>query len=116
MSAADFWAFAGRFGIRSALELFWVAFGLFGQLMFFARFFIQWIASERKKESVVPLAFWYFSVAGGVLLLIYACYKADIVFILGQAGGLAIYLRNLVLIFRHKARTQTPAGPAGPDA
>lgn len=65
-----------------------------------------------QKRSVVPLAFWYFSIAGGSILLIYACHKADIVFILGQAGGLAIYLRNLVLIRRHKAATTPPAGPA----
>jgi lipid-A-disaccharide synthase-like uncharacterized protein len=103
MTADLFWHWMGRLGIHSAWELFWVSVGMFGQMMFFGRFFIQWIASERAKRSVVPLAFWYFSIAGGAILLVYAIYKADIVFILGQGGGLAIYVRNLVLISRHKA-------------
>ena len=103
MAADAFWHWMGGLGIHSAWELFWVAIGMFGQMMFFGRFFVQWIASERAKKSVVPLAFWYFSIAGGAILLVYAIYKADIVFILGQAGGLAIYVRNLVLIYRHEA-------------
>jgi len=112
MSSEDFWNLMGRFNIRSGFELFWVGFGLFGQAMFFMRFFIQWIASERQKRSVVPLPFWYFSVAGGVMLLVYACYKDDIVFILGQAGGLLIYMRNLVLIYR--CRSQEKIGDDRP--
>jgi lipid-A-disaccharide synthase-like uncharacterized protein len=97
----------------SPIECFWVVFGLLGQGLFFMRFFIQWIASERKKQSVVPIAFWYFSIGGGLMLLVYACYKGDIVFILGQGGGLVIYVRNLVLIYRHKARTEAAADPPG---
>ena len=111
MSEADFWAFVGRLGINNWTELLWVAFGLAGQFFFFMRFFIQWIASERRRQSVVPLAFWYFSIGGGAALLVYACYKQDIVFILGQGGGLLIYVRNLMLIYRH-AKTVPPAGPA----
>jgi lipid-A-disaccharide synthase-like uncharacterized protein len=111
MSAADFWALMDRFAVRSVPELVWASVGMFGQAMFFGRFFVQWIASERRKQSVVPLAFWYFSIAGGAILLLYACHKADIVFMLGQAGGLAIYLRNLVLIRRHAAAVATPPGP-----
>ena len=102
MSAEAFWETMGRHGIHSWVELFWVGFGLFGQVLFFMRFFIQWIASERERRSVVPLPFWYFSVAGGAVLLVYACYKEDIVFILGQGGGLVIYIRNLMLIHRNR--------------
>ncbi len=77
--------------------------GLIGQGLFFGRFFVQWIASEKQRRSVVPVAFWYFSVGGGGLLLVYAVLRGDPVFILGQAGGLLIYLRNLVLIYRERA-------------
>ena len=79
-------------------ELAWVAFGLAGQLLFTARFLVQWIASERARRSVVPVAFWYFSMAGGVVLLAYALYRRDPVFISGQFLGVFIYARNLWLI------------------
>jgi lipid-A-disaccharide synthase-like uncharacterized protein len=82
----------------SRLELAWVTFGLAGQLLFTARFLVQWIASEKARRSVVPVAFWYFSMGGGVMLLAYAIYRADPVFILGQAMGVFIYARNLWLI------------------
>ncbi len=81
---------------------FWVILGFAGQAMFFMRFFYQWIASEAAKKSVVPEMFWYFSVAGGVVLLIYAIYKRDPVFIVGQGGGLFIYARNIYLIWRER--------------
>lgn len=81
-------------------EFWWVAFGLFGQLMFTGRFLVQWIASERARRSVIPLAFWYFSLAGGAILLSYAIYRGDPVFILGQTLGVLIYSRNLWLIRR----------------
>ena len=74
--------------------------GFTAQFLFGMRFIIQWIHSERAKKSVVPLSFWYFSVAGGILLLTYAVYRWDPVFMLGQAMGLVIYLRNLWLIHR----------------
>ncbi len=77
--------------------------GFAGQALFSARFIIQWLVSEHHKESVVPVAFWYFSLAGGVTLLTYAVLRRDPVFILGQAGGLVVYVRNLVLIGRKKA-------------
>lgn len=80
------------------VEFWWVAFGLFGQLMFTGRFLVQWIASERARKSVVPLAFWYLSMAGGLILLTYAIYRRDVVFILGQSTGVFIYARNLWLI------------------
>jgi len=83
----------------------WVLFGFLGQAIFAARFIIQWIVSEKKKESIVPLSFWYFSIAGGVVLLIYAIYKKDPVFVIGQASGLLVYARNLMLIMKKKNPT-----------
>lgn len=90
--------------VDSWLEFWWVVFGLGGQLMFTARFLVQWIASERAGRSVIPLAFWYFSISGGAILLAYAIYRADPVFILGQSLGVFIYSRNLWLIYAEKKR------------
>jgi lipid-A-disaccharide synthase-like uncharacterized protein len=78
----------------------WLGVGLLGQLCFSARFLVQWIASERRKESVVPTQFWYFSVGGGLVLLIYAIYRLDPVFIIGQGAGLFVYARNLYFIHK----------------
>ena len=83
-------------------EQIWIAVGLFGQLLFSCRFLVQWITSEKMKKSVIPVAFWYLSIGGSMTLLSYAIYRTDPVFILGQAGGLIIYMRNLVLIHREK--------------
>ena len=80
----------------------WLGIGLLGQAMFFSRFLVQWLASERAKRSVFPMAFWYLSLAGGVLLLAYAIWRQDPVFILGQTTGAAIYLRNIRLRRREK--------------
>ena len=80
----------------------WLIIGFIGQALFSMRFLVQWIASERKGESVIPTLFWYFSLAGGLTLLAYAIYKQDPVFILGQSAGAFIYIRNLFLIFRKK--------------
>ncbi|RWR13693.1 lipid A biosynthesis protein [Sinirhodobacter populi] len=90
--------------VNSAGELMWVLFGLAAQLMFTARFLVQWIASERARDSVMPVAFWYFSLAGGVMLLSYAIYRADPVFILGQGLGVIIYMRNLWLIHANRRK------------
>jgi len=87
----------------------WVIFGFVGQLSFSLRFLIQWVASERKGESVIPIAFWYFSLGGGLILLVYAIYRQDPVFILGQATGAMIYIRNLMLI-RRKRKALYAAG------
>src|SRR5438876_12430996 len=76
----------------------WVVLGFVAQGFFTMRFVVQWIASERARASVIPVAFWFFSIAGGVLLLIYALYRRDPGFIAGQARGLLLYLRNLYLI------------------
>ena len=84
----------------------WLAVGFLGQALFSARFLVQWLSSERQKRSVVPLAFWYFSVAGGATLLAYAIHRQDPVFIVGQGAGLFIYLRNLQLIYRQRSATQ----------
>lgn len=81
-------------------ETIWKVVGFGGQGLFFGRFFVQWLASERSRQSVVPTAFWYFSVGGGAVLLAYAIHRQDPVFIVGQAAGLLIYLRNLWLIYR----------------
>jgi lipid-A-disaccharide synthase-like uncharacterized protein len=78
----------------------WLGVGLVGQALFSARFLVQWIASERKKESVVPRQFWYFSLGGGLTLLFYAVYRHDPVFILGQGAGLFVYARNLYFIHK----------------
>jgi lipid-A-disaccharide synthase-like uncharacterized protein len=80
----------------------WLIIGFIGQALFSMRFIVQWIASERKGESVIPTLFWYFSLAGGLTLLAYAIYKQDPVFILGQSAGAFIYIRNLVFVFRKK--------------
>jgi lipid-A-disaccharide synthase-like uncharacterized protein len=85
----------------------WVAIGFFAQAMFSARFLIQWIASEKAGRSVVPVAFWFFSIAGGSILFLYALYRQDPVFIAGQGAGLFIYFRNLWLIFREKKTALT---------
>ena len=87
----------------------WLAIGFLGQACFSARFLVQWIASERRRKSVVPIYFWYFSVVGGVILLAYALHRMDPVFALGQAAGLIVYLRNLYLIGR-QGKEQPLAG------
>lgn len=76
----------------------WLVIGFTGQAAFFGRFLVQWIVSERERRSTIPLAFWYFSIVGGSILLVYAIHLKDPVFILGQSTGLFIYLRNLALI------------------
>lgn len=78
----------------------WLAVGFVGQALFTMRFLVQWLQSERMRRSVVPEAFWYFSLLGGAILLAYAIHRKDPVFIVGQAAGLFIYLRNLYFIVR----------------
>jgi lipid-A-disaccharide synthase-like uncharacterized protein len=82
----------------------WVILGFVAQLMFTGRFLVQWIASERQGRSVIPVAFWFFSIAGGLLLLAYALYRRDPVFIAGQAFGVFVYVRNLYLIMKEERR------------
>ena len=80
-------------------EMIWVGFGLFGQALFFSRFLVQWIATERRRQVTIPTAFWFFSLSGGLVLLTYAIHRRDPVFILGQTTGVFIYLRNLWFIY-----------------
>lgn len=86
-------------------DLAWIGLGLVGQALFSARFLVQWIASERRRRSHIPIAFWYLSIAGGMTLLTYALYRADPVFILGQSTGVFIYARNLYLIRAGRAES-----------
>ena len=94
----------------------WLMIGFVGQALFASRFIVQWFKSEIVGRSVIPLAFWYFSVGGGIVLLAYAIYKLDPVFITGQAAGLVVYGRNLILINREKrgqhptVEVETPKG------
>ncbi len=89
------------------IEKLWVAVGFLGQGLFFGRFFIQWIASEKARQSIIPPAFWYFSILGGLVLLSYAIYRRDPVFIVGQGLGLLIYVRNIWFL-RHARRESRP--------
>jgi len=90
----------------------WIAIGFVGQGLFTSRFLIQWIYSEKKRKSVIPTAFWYFSLGGGLTLLAYAIHRQDPVFIAGQATGVVVYLRNLMLIAKERKRLkmQVPHG------
>ncbi len=90
---------------------FWLILGFTGQALFGMRFVVQWLYSERQKRSVIPNAFWYFSLLGGLTLLCYAIYQRDPVFMVGQASGIFIYLRNLY--FLRRARLDAAAGGAG---
>ena len=80
------------------ISLHWLIIGFLGQLFFSARFIVQWIYSEINKKSIIPLAFWFFSILGGLTLLAYAIHRKDPVFILGQSAGLLIYARNIYFI------------------
>lgn len=84
-------------------ETAWLVVGFTGQACFFLRFLVQWLSSEREKRSVIPVAFWYFSLAGATIVLIYAIHRRDPVFIVGQTTGFFIYLRNLYFIRRESA-------------
>lgn len=96
------------FASLSFMESIWLGIGFFGQGLFFSRWIIQWIASERNAESHMPIAFWYMSLAGGLIVLSYAIYRRDPVFIAGQGIGSFVYLRNLILI--HKKQRHLPSG------
>jgi lipid-A-disaccharide synthase-like uncharacterized protein len=87
---------------------FWLVFGFLGQAMFTMRFVVQWIASEKRKESVIPVAFWYFSLAGGLILLAYAVRQMDPVFILAYLLNPIIYSRNLYFVYKKRAK-QSPS-------
>ncbi|MGQ9812841.1 MAG: lipid-A-disaccharide synthase N-terminal domain-containing protein [Dissulfurimicrobium sp.] len=86
-------------------EILILTIGFTGQFLFFMRFFVQWIYSERRKKSLIPMAFWYLSIAGSLVLLVYALLRRDIVFIAGQGLGILIYLRNIYFISMEKKRS-----------
>lgn len=93
-------------------ETIWLAIGFLGQGVFFMRWVVQWVASERSAQSRVPIAFWYMSLIGGLITLTYALYRKDPVFIAGQSVGAFVYLRNLMLIYR---RNQSGASSPTPS-
>ena len=93
----------------------WQIVGFVGQGVFTARFLVQWVASEKKRDSVVPVAFWWLSLIGGVNLLIYAIHRQDPVFIVGQSMGMVVYVRNLMLVAR-KNRKLRKADALAPSA
>lgn len=82
----------------------WLVIGFLGQGLFTTRFLVQWIYSEKKRKSIIPTAFWYFSLGGGLTLLAYAIHRRDPVFIAGQATGIVVYMRNLTLIAKERRR------------
>jgi lipid-A-disaccharide synthase-like uncharacterized protein len=91
------------FNITSPIGLAWIALGLGGQLLFTGRMLVQWLASEKSRQSVIPVAFWWMSLIGASMLLVYFIWRRDIVGIIGQGTGWIIYIRNLVLIQRSKS-------------
>jgi lipid-A-disaccharide synthase-like uncharacterized protein len=90
-------------------ELWWLLAGFGGQILFMLRFVIQWLHSERQQRSTIPVSFWYFSIAGALVLLVYSVHRQDPVFVAGQVLGVAIYLRNLQLIHAQRAGEQPSA-------
>ena len=84
----------------------WLVVGFAGQAIFTTRFLVQWVASERSRNSVVPIAFWWLSLLGGAVLLAYACYRRDPVIMLGQALGILVYTRNLELVRKARRRAE----------
>lgn len=86
----------------------WVALGVVGQVVFSARFVLQWLYSEYRRRSAFPMSFWYASIAGAAMLLVYSVHLRDPVFILGQAGGLIVYVRNVQLRLRESGKKTAP--------
>lgn len=86
----------------SVVDILWLILGFGGQGLFAGRFLVQWICSEKERKSIIPVAFWYFSIIGGLFMLIYAIHLRDPVFISGQSLGVVVYIRNLYLIFRER--------------
>jgi len=91
----------------------WLALGFGGQALFSLRFLVQWLSSERAGRSVIPIAFWYLSLGGGLLLLAYAIHRRDPVFIAGQSFGALVYLRNLYLIYAERRRPASEPSAVG---
>jgi lipid-A-disaccharide synthase-like uncharacterized protein len=96
-----------------SIETIWLGIGFLGQGLFFGRWVVQWITSEKKAESQVPISFWYMSLIGGLITLAYAIYRKDPVFIAGQGIGSIVYIRNLMLISRAN-QSNRPISPSNP--
>jgi lipid-A-disaccharide synthase-like uncharacterized protein len=99
--------------MSSGISTGWLIVGFVGQFVFFMRFLVQWIYSEIRRESLIPIAFWYFSIVGSLTLLSYALYRRDPVFIVGQMFGVVVYGRNLYLIYSKKRRDRNAGLPGG---
>jgi lipid-A-disaccharide synthase-like uncharacterized protein len=99
ISAIFYDAFVSKFD-------FWLVFGVIAQLLFAGRFLVQWIVSEKEGKSVIPMAFWFFSIGGGLMTLIYGLVKREPVIILGQAVATIIYVRNIMLIFKERKKDE----------
>jgi lipid-A-disaccharide synthase-like uncharacterized protein len=93
---------AAVFNVTTPVGFLWVALGLGGQLVFTGRMLVQWLASEKKRRSVVPVSFWWMSLVGASMLTVYFIWRKDLIGVLGQGTGWAIYIRNLWLIYRHR--------------
>lgn len=104
------------FNITSWASFTWVAIGFIGQIAFFGRMAVQWVVSEKKRQSVVPEIFWYFSLFGGVALFVYFVWRQDFVGVLGQSSGIVIYARNIRLIWKQRRRDQRLAARSGVGA
>ena len=105
----------GFFNISSWTNFGWIAIGLLGQCAFFGRMMVQWIVSEKQRESIVPTAFWWMSLFGGLFLFSYFVWRVDFIGVLGQSTGIIIYARNLRLIHKHKRRHAQPDTNHAPD-
>ncbi len=104
----------GVLNISSPAGIVWVALGFLGQLLFTGRMLVQWLTSEKHKRSVVPVAFWWMSLGGASMLLIYFVWRKDIIGVLGQSTGWMIYSRNLYLIYRNRRKPGMGEDP-GPE-
>ena len=103
----------GQWWPQSWFGRFWVLFGLGAQLVFTARFLVQWIASERRGKSYVPVIFWYLSLIGGAMLFSYAVFwKHDLVVAVGQTTGIVVYVRNLMLLHKEEREAKRPVATA----
>ncbi len=102
--------------ITSWVSVVWVGIGFGGQICFFGRMFVQWVVSEKKKESVVPEIFWWLSLFGGVALFTYFVWRRDLIGVLGQSSGVVIYARNLRLIHKRRKRALREKQQSEPDS
>jgi lipid-A-disaccharide synthase-like uncharacterized protein len=110
------WSVIEDFAARLGSNLtWWAVLGFLGQAIFASRFIIQWIHAERVKRSEIPVAFWYISLAGGIVTFVYAVHIANLVFMLGQGSGLIVYARNLHLIYAERRRAAA-LGQSAPKA